>query len=131
MSEPLIAFEDAEAVAVQHLLTVLTDVHVSTDVPSTRPSQFVTVERAGGVRRNLISDSAVLIIQAWADNKPDAYDLVKLVRAHVHAMPGAFVDGVWVYRVDEIAGPGYVPDPDTNTPRYQFTVQLHLRGTQL
>lgn len=131
MAEPLIAFEDAEEVAVKHLMAVLTGVHVSTDVPSPRPAQLVTVLRAGGTRRSLIADSPILIFQAWASNKPDAFDLVKLARAHVHAMPGSFVNDVWVYRVDEVAGPGYMPDPDTNTPRYQFTVQMHLRGTQL
>lgn len=127
----LIAFEDAEALTIQHLASVVTDAHVSSDVPSPIPALLVTVERAGGSRQDLVTDAPLLIIQAWASTKPDAYDLIKVVRAHVHAMRGAYINGVQVYRVTEAAGPAFLPDPDTNSPRYQITVQLRLRGNPL
>lgn len=127
----VITFPDAEALTVQYLLTVGTGAHISSDVPDPRPDLLVTVLRAGGTRRNLISDSPMLIVQAWASTKGAAHDLCQLVRAHIHAMAGTKVNGVWAYKVTEVGGPAYLPDPDTNTPRYQITVQLHLRGTAI
>lgn len=125
----LIVFQDAEALLVQYLATI-TDAHVSTDVPDPRPDTFVTVQRAGGGMANLITDAPVLIIQAWAQSKEDAYDLCKLIRAHVNALArNGLVD--WANRVDEAAGPGYLPDPDSETPRYQLTIQILVRGEQI
>lgn len=127
----LIVFDDAEAMAVQYLIPLLTDAHISSDVPDPIPDQLVTVQRVGGTTQNLVTDAPLLIFQSWAKNKPDAYDLCKLVRAHVNAMPGTTVNGIWVYKVTEAGGPAYLPDPDTNTPRYQFTAQVRLRGISI
>lgn len=125
----LIVFADAEALTVQHLKAALTTAHISSDVPAPLPDPLVTIQRVGGPRQNLVTDGAVLIIQAWSKDKATAHDLCMLARAHIHAMPGTTVGSTWVYKVTEVGGPGYLPDPDTNTPRYQFTVQLRTRGT--
>lgn len=127
----LIVFDDAEALAIGYLSGVLTGTLISSDVPAPRTGPVVTVLRAGGNRQNLISDGALLVFQAWADTKEEAYDLIKLVRAHVHAMPGNSINGTWVYKVTEASGPIYLPEPDDKTPRYQFTAQLRLRGTAI
>lgn len=125
-----IAFPDAEALAITHLKPLL-GVTVSTRVPSPRPETFVRVVRVGGTRRDLISDRPMLVFECWAASSTAASDLARRARAYVGALPGQSVNGVWVYRVDEIAGPQSFPDPVSGSPRYQFTVQVALRGEAL
>jgi hypothetical protein len=124
-------FDDAEALVVQHLTGVLTGVLVTTDVPENKPDTFLTVQRIGGIQQNRVMDGPLLVFQAWANTKADAYDLAKLARAYVFAMPGNSYSGTWVYKVSEVGGVGYLPDPDSSLPRYQFTVQMRTRGTAL
>lgn len=128
----LIVFDDAEALTIQHLLTVVSDAHISSDAPAPLPARLVTIQRVGGTKQNLVTDGPLLIIQTWSKDKGDAYDLCKLVRAHIDAMPGNSVAGTWVYKVTEVGGVAYFPDPDSRDyARYQFTVQLRLRGSSI
>lgn len=127
----LIVFADAESLTVQQLKVALTNAHISSDVPTPLPDPLVTIQRVGGAVQNLVTDAPVLIVQAWSKDKATAHDLCMLARAHIHAMPGTTVNGTWVYKVTEVGGPGYFPDPDTSTPRYQFTVQMRTRGTAI
>lgn len=127
----LITFPDVELLMVQHLDAVLNDAYVCTDVPDPRPAVIVTIQRVGGIRRNLVTDTALMSIQAWAPNKAGSYDLLKLVRAHIHAMPGNQISGSWIYKVVEVGGPIFLPDPESEAPRYQFTVQVWTRGTKI
>jgi hypothetical protein len=103
------------------------------ELPKTRPAAgFVLVRRIGGPRRDLVTDSAQLRLEASAPTKPAASDLAQLARALVHAMEGRAVDGVAVYRIGEFAGPQDLPDPvSPQIPRYVFTVLVDARGTAL
>lgn len=124
----LIVFPDAAALVADHLRSELT-VHVGSDVPNPRPTEFVTVQRGGGVRHTLVTDAAQLLFEAWAARAEDAMDLIQLVRAHVAALPGQVLAGTPVYRVDEAAGPANLPDPLSSQPRAVYTATVHLRGT--
>lgn len=128
----IITFPDAEALTVLHLMSVVTGAYVSSDAPDPLPARLVTIQRVGGTKQNLVTDAPLLIIQAWSRDKGDAYDLCKLVRAHVDAMPGNTYSGTWVYGVTEVGGVAYFPDPvNTDYARYQFTVQMRTRGTAI
>lgn len=124
----IIAFPDAEGIAVTYLKSALTGTTVSTKIPNPRPAKLVRVTRVGGRRRDLITDSANLTFECWDTTTVAAFALCRLVRAHINAIEGTEVNGEWVYRVTEIGGPAFFPDPDTDYPRYQFTVALDLRG---
>lgn len=126
----LLAFPDAEAVAVAALDAALT-VPVSTRVPNPRPAVFVRVARVGGARVNLVTDAPVLVVECWAASSVAAAELARLARAHLFALEGSTTAGAWVRKVLDVAGPQSFPDPVSESPRYQFTAQLHLRGAPL
>jgi hypothetical protein len=133
MSQMLL-FPDVAAMAVKATVDGLAaaghgGVHVGTMVPTPRPPEFVRISRAGGVRRNLVTEDARIVVEAWAGSGPEATDLAELVRSILHALRGTVDDnGVPVYRVDDVEGPADDPDPISDQPRYQFAVSLTVRG---
>jgi hypothetical protein len=102
---------------------------VGTRVPDIRPDRFVRVERVGGVRTNLVTDSALVTVECWAATEAAAVQLGQLVRALIFAAEGTTQTGVVIYQVTEVGGLAHLPDPDTEHERYVFTTQIGLRGT--
>lgn len=129
MTEPVL-FPDAEALLVAYLGGLLA-VPVSTKVPNPRPASFVRLRRVGGARRDLVTDSPVLVFECWAATETEAERLAATARAHVGALEQTTVSGVYVRSVEEVGGPVPFPDPATDTPRYQFTARLNLKGSAL
>jgi hypothetical protein len=125
----VIAFPSAEAVAVGYVQDRLTArgivATVATKVPAVRPELMVKPRRIGGPRANLVTDAPMMVFDCWAPTEIAAEDLARVVRAEVLAMPG---QSDVCSHVDEVGGPVNQPDPDSNSPRYVFTVILHLRG---
>ena len=128
MTAEAIVFPDATLVAITKLRAALTPTPVHARIPTTRPAAFVLVQRVGGVRRNLVVDDALLTVEAWAATGAAAHDLAQAARAHLHAMVGDVIAGVAVYRVDEAAGPQWLPDPESLQARYTFTTTVAVRG---
>lgn len=131
----VMVFDDVEAMLVDWLTTRLTGysagpVVVATKVPNPRPDRFVKVTRTGGHQRDLITDLVQVTVECWAATDPDAADLARLVRAYVWMLAGTEAAGTWVRIVTEVGGPVAFPDPETNNPRYQFTAELNIRGTE-
>lgn len=133
MSELLVT-TDVEAAAVVYLragLGALAD-RVATKVPAAKPdvvppANMVRVSLTGGGRTNVASDSAQLTVECWSPNDPTASLLARTAQAYMHAAAGTQAGGVFVRRVDTVGGVESFPDPDTNKPRYQFTVRWHVR----
>lgn len=121
----VIVFPDIEGVLVTALTPALS-LPVTTKVPATRPDKFVRLSRIGGNRRNVITDRAMVVVECWAKSTTEAERLSALTRAHIHALAPDTVR-----RVREVAGPQSFPDPLSETPRYQFTVQIDTRGAAL
>jgi len=107
-------------------LGVLAD-RVATSVPSTMPNNMVKVSLTGGSRNDLVSDSAQLTVECWSANDPTASLLARTAQAYMHAAAGIEAGGLWVRRVETVGGVQSFPDPDTNKPRYQFSVRWHVR----
>lgn len=126
----MIVFHDAEAVLIAHLTEVLNGVPVSSRVPNPRPETFVRLTRVGGGRRDLVTDSPMVVFECWSDDEDTASDLGALVRAHVWAMRSEDVQGVSIGRITEVGGLQAYPDPATETPRYQFTASIDMRGRE-
>lgn len=120
-------FPDAERVVIDYL-TPLVGVPVSLTVPNPRPGRFLTVQRGGGPRMNLVADNATLVIEAWGNGPSEAKATLDVARRHLNAMRRQTVAGVPVYRVAEATGPAFLPDPDSTQARYTLTVQVAMRG---
>lgn len=122
----IVTFGDAALAAITHIRTGVT-VPVLGAVENPRPASFVTVQRTGGPRGDLITDAAQLTVECWAGTIEAAHDLAQQARALLHDLPGRTVAGVTVYRVDEFGGPAFLPDPDSATPRFTFTATVAAR----
>lgn len=131
MAGEVIAFPDAEAVLVTYLKTKIAGVSISTKIPDPRPTKLIKVTRVGGSKLRLNADSPMLAFECWGSTSVEASALCRQARAYVDAMAGETVNGVWVFKVREVGGPVYFPDPDTALPRYQFSVAIDMKGVAL
>lgn len=128
----LVLYRDAEYETASYLRTALTaraesyaqSVDVGTRKPTTFTPPVVAVRRAGGLSDAITIDRPRLDVQVWHTDDAKAHDLAQLCRALLFAMPGTG----GVIRVRDFLGPTPIPDPDTQSPRYLFTVELHMRG---
>lgn len=131
----LILFPDAVATTIDYLTDVLPDYGetcpVVKNVPTDRPARFVQVFRTGGPRHNLVVDGAQLTVECWADTDAEAADLAALVRGALFAIRSEIVGTVTFYKVDELAGPADLPDPESNQARMTWSVIVYVRGTDL
>lgn len=127
----VVLFPDVEATLVAYLNQSLAargeSARASTHVPNPRPAQLVRVTRIGGPRRNAVQDDAMVTVQCWAASEVEAADLGRISRGIVHSMD--VWDGeIGVFYAGEVGGLAYLPDPDSGTPRYQFTVTLRAKA---
>lgn len=121
----------AVLVAVAYLADKL-DVPVFDTVPRQhRPDAFVRVTRAGGVRSNLVSDSALLVFECW--DKTSAESLAVRTADLVEAAPGeciAYTDdsgtegAAWINAYNEVGGPAQHLDAKiTDMDRWVFSAE--------
>lgn len=128
MTEPIV-FPDASAIAITWLADHLVE-PVHQDIPNPRPETFVTVTRDGGPKRNIVTDGAQITVDSWGETWEEAHDLAQTARAWLNAIVGETVNGAPVYRCDELAGPGRLPDL-SDQPRYRQNFLLAIRGVVL
>ncbi|TKT03443.1 hypothetical protein [Streptomyces lasalocidi] len=133
MATEVIAFPDAEALVISYLKPKMGGVTVTTKVPNPRPAngKLIKVTRLGGSQLRLNADSPLLAFECWGSTTVEASELCRLARAYVTAMAGEKVNGTWVYKVREVGGPAFFPDPDSDSPRYQFSVAIDMKGVAL
>jgi len=129
MAQSQIEFGDATA-AIVWLLDLNLTVPAFSRIPADRPAEFVTASRQGGTQRNLVVDSPIVLIEAWAQQPDRANDIAAEARAIVHAAHGDRIgtELLLVCRVDELAGLALVPDPLSSQARCTFTLQVSLRA---
>jgi hypothetical protein len=126
-----VIFPNIEKLLVAYLAPLLAPVRVVTTVPATRPETFVLLTRVGGPRRDRITERPMVVFEAWAKTEGAAGDLGALVSAHVYALEQTDHPLGYVSAVNEVGGLQRFPDPESGTPRYQFTAQLQTRGVPL
>lgn len=94
----------------------------SSQVPATRPDEFVTVERTGG-SLSLGKDAPNLAVQAWSTTDAKAYSLA-LAAAEVLRNMREGVPEVCSVEVSSIYA---FPDPDSRSYRYQISASMVTR----
>lgn len=127
VASEVVIFGDPEAAARTWLNPRLSPVKVSTEVPDVRPNEFVKVTLTGGFDANLITENPQLTFECWAATSVRASEICRLVKAHLKAMNGETVNGVFVRGVRTVGAPASFPDPQTSLPRYQYTAELNCR----
>lgn len=115
---------DVEKAFVTYLNAALTP-PVSTRVPNPRPASFVRVQVIGGEVPNVALDGPRLLVECWAANQSAAWSLARQAWSAVAETRAAWAGEVWVSSVD-LSRPVNLPDPDTASPRYQFTADLRV-----
>lgn len=98
-------------------------------VPAKNPQYpLAVVQRLGGLppeRHKL--DGARIQVDAWGDNKQDAFTLAQKARTALMNLEGTKSPKhqVYVTGVEDEVGPMWLPDPDTGRDRYVFAVMLY------
>jgi len=120
-----VKFTDTEAEVIA-FLSERVDEPVSLRVPSPRPPIFARVWGSGGDGLNRVVDDVQLTIEAWAEDDADASALALRLRDLLLHESSALP----LVRRVQATRPYFTPDPDTETPRYRFTVRLRVRAAR-
>lgn len=120
----MVEFPDVEAMIGSFLRSRL-PVPVSTKVPNPRPARFIRAWRTGGSAADRVVERAQVTVTCAAASSVQASDDARAARS---ALLNDYSSMPLVRGVEEVAGPYYDPDPDTNGDRYSMTFRLTVRG---
>lgn len=102
-------------------------VHVGTKVPNPRPDRLIRITAAGGGERALVLSTRTAIFECWDTSEPQAQRLAELSYAIMRA--AQYDPSIpTVRKVGTVSAPKYFPDPESASPRYQFTLAIDVRG---
>lgn len=131
-----IVFPDVEIAVVAELMAKLPtlgedDMTVSPRMPKTRPAKFVRVVVTGGSERDMLTDSPLVTVEAFASLEGEAERLAARCRAIISASPRAgSLGGVTCYGVRIAGRPVNLPmETVPDRFRYTFTFSADLRGS--
>ena len=116
---------DVEALAVAFIRSQVAPVKAYTKVPNPRPLSFVRVYRTGGAALSRVLEEAQLTVDSEAPDEVSAFSLASKCR---EAFFNDYTLMPLVRGVNEVGGLYFAPDPETNIPRYRFTVGLMVRA---
>lgn len=129
-------FADIEMLLVDHLTEQLDQldvgIPVSTRVPTIngeRPDEFVRLMVTGGAQRDIVVDSPLITVEAWAQRESRAVAIASLCRAIIHGIDT--IQGVQFHRIESMSRPQNLPDPTTDQIRYTATYSIDYRGSSL
>jgi hypothetical protein len=117
-----------------HLLTVAAvTTQVGTriygfDLPTSPTYPAVRLIRVGGPADfEGHIDEALVQVDVFGSTRENAYDAHAPVRAALAAMGGLFGTDV-ISKVVEVTGPGWLPDPTTERPRWTWDVRVYAHA---
>ena len=94
------------------------------DVPSTRPTTFVVVERTGGPRGEGGTFAPMLDLQCWAATRSAAAALALRVEDAMTSMPASVADVTGV----DVTSTFRDRDLESGTPRYHVVCTCYCNG---
>lgn len=95
------------------------------DVDGSMVLPFVAYELTGGSRRNMVTDSVLVMIRCYGDNRADTSQLCR--EAYAVLLAEQYRPNGVVRSAKSVGGPVYYPDAQSKTLRYQASVQWQLR----
>lgn len=116
---------DPAEIGVKKYLESVQPVPVFGNTPKPLPDEFVEIAVTGGTE-GVVSQSPMVVFICWGESRSAAARLASRIKAHMASCRQ--LDGLPVYRIKTIGLPVFRPDPDTNRPRYQFTLEIQVRG---
>ncbi len=128
----MIAPPDIEVGVIAVLTAGMPSASVADSVPNPRPSgTYVRVTATGGQSRNLIQADPRVLVECWAEDKQAAFDAAQLAWARLWAAQDSFLTPqVYATRIESTT-PVNFPDPDTDSPRYQFISTITASLTEV
>jgi hypothetical protein len=122
-----VRFPDVEALILGFLAPVAAPYPVHVSVPATRPKTFVRAWRNGGAAANRVLDNPTITVEAWAPSTTAASELAEDCRtALLHELATLPL----VRGVSEVTGPYSIPDPESKSPRYRFSIRVRVRAAR-
>lgn len=118
-------FPDVEADAIGFLVARFA-LPASLRVPSPRPAEFYRAYSTGGDTVSRVLDAPLITIDAWAADDERARRMADDARMAFLDRRGALP----LWRRVEATSPYFIPDPETETPVYRFTLRARVRATR-
>lgn len=123
---------DAVPVTQAILAARFTGVSIVDEMPVTRPSQFIVVNRIGGGQVNPKQDRATMLLEFWAESSAVAAQMARAGRAALKNSKGKGFTGVFSYGWSNENGPTDFNDPDIqDRRRCQLVGDLLLSVTEM
>lgn len=116
---------DPIVLTVKQYLESVQDVPVHNVAPDQKPERFIQITPVGGTD-GVVSQSPMVTFICWGRSDLDAAELAEDVKAHMKQCQR--LGGLPVYRRRTVGLPVPRPDPETGRSRYQFTLELRVRG---
>lgn len=86
---------------------------------------FVGYEITGGSRRNMVTDSVLVMIRCYSAKRTEASDICR--KAYAVLMAAQYDSESPVRKTKSVGHPVFYPDGKSKNPRYQASVQWQLR----
>lgn len=104
-------------------------VDARTRVPTERAAGMVRVTRTGGLPENLYQDRPRVLVEVWADDQPESFDLCRSLWGLIAAIDSQdALPGLVTHHIEPATMPTQFPDdlaPDMD--RHQFEIEAHVR----
>lgn len=116
----------------RHIINQITglDVHVGR-LPTVRPARFVHLTPSGGEDNSPVHGQRFFVLDVWG-SKPagdrESYEMSELIRANLKALAGVH-DGFTIYQTRPVGAIVWMPDDESNQPRYRQNWAISYRGT--
>lgn len=85
----------------------------------------IAVYRVGGPMRDMVTDSATIVVECYARTKKRSSDMLKAARSCLHWLQNRDLNGRGVSRVQEFGGPALLPI-DSAPTRYTVTLAIDI-----
>lgn len=107
---------------------------VSAKLPAhTRPDRFVVVDRVGGRRDNIATDSALILVECYAKDVGQVEAMCNTANAALANAGGTTVtadeQSMFIRAWEEVSGPANRPNPEVlDFEKWQITGQLMVKA---